>query len=105
MSSQIEGTQSSLSDLLLFELDEAPGLRSAMWWRCRTMSPHSTTDCAAARGFPALGRLLREIHAVLLSRGRGSGGTRRVPTFAELDRRHPARQRGVRSAAATAVPD
>ena len=26
MSSQIEGTQSSLSDLLLFELDEAPGV-------------------------------------------------------------------------------
>ena len=26
LSSQIEGTQSSLSDLLLFELDEAPGV-------------------------------------------------------------------------------
>ena len=28
LSSQIEGTQSSLSDLLLFELDEAPGVPS-----------------------------------------------------------------------------
>jgi len=26
LSSQIEGTQSSLSDLLLFELEEAPGV-------------------------------------------------------------------------------
>jgi len=26
LSSQIEGTQSSLSDLLLFEIDEAPGV-------------------------------------------------------------------------------
>ena len=26
VSSQIEGTQSSLSDLLLFEMDEAPGV-------------------------------------------------------------------------------
>ena len=30
LSSQIEGTQSSLSDLLLFELEEAPGVRSPM---------------------------------------------------------------------------
>ena len=30
LSSQIEGTQSSLSDLLLFELDEAPGCHSTM---------------------------------------------------------------------------
>ena len=27
LSSQVEGTQSSLSDLLLFELEEAPGVR------------------------------------------------------------------------------
>src|SRR5215207_4090812 len=28
----IEGTQSSLSDLLLFELEGAPGAPFAMWW-------------------------------------------------------------------------
>lgn len=33
LSSQIEGTQSSLSDLLLFELEEAPGSPLTTWWR------------------------------------------------------------------------
>ncbi len=40
LSSQIEGTQSSLSDLLLFELEEAPGCRLTMWSRSRTMWRH-----------------------------------------------------------------
>src|SRR5207249_5246744 len=44
LSSQIEGTQSSLSDLLLFELDEAPGVpfddvsRSRTTWRPSSMA-------------------------------------------------------------------
>ena len=52
-------------------------------------------------GFPLSNRLIREIHGVLLSRGRGSdkdpGEFRRI---AELDRRHAPRQRLVRAAAA-----
>jgi Fic family protein len=55
LSSQIEGTQSSLSDLLLFELDEAPGVL--------------LDDVVEVSN-----RLIRGIHGVLLSRGRGSGG-------------------------------
>lgn len=74
LSSQIEGTQSSLSDLLLFELDEAPGVPLD--------DVVEVSNCVAALehglarldgGFPLSNRLLREIHAVLLSRGRGSG--------------------------------
>ena len=73
LSSQIEGTQSSLSDLLLFELEEAPGVPlddvvevsnyvAALEHGLRRL----------AEGFPLSNRLLREIHGVLLSRGRGS---------------------------------
>ena len=73
LSSQIEGTQSSLSDLLLFELDEASGVPlddvvevsnyvAALEQGLRRL----------AEGFPLSNRLLREIHAVLLSKGRGS---------------------------------
>ncbi|MBA2565055.1 MAG: Fic family protein [Gemmatimonadetes bacterium] len=74
LSSQIEGTQSSLSDLLLFELDEAPGvpLNDVV----EVSNYVAALDHGLARlreGFPLSSRLIREIHAVLLSRGRGSG--------------------------------
>ena len=73
LSSQVEGTQSSLSDLLLFELDDAPGVPiddvvevsnyvAALEHGMRRIS----------EGFPLSNRLIREMHAVLLSRGRGS---------------------------------
>ena len=73
LSSMIEGTQSSLSDLLLFELDQAPG---APLDDVREVSnyvaalDHGLNRLAA--GFPLSLRLLREIHGVLLSHGRGS---------------------------------
>ena len=74
LSSLIEGTQSSLSDLLLFELDEAPG---APLGDVVDVSNHvAALEHGIARlreGFPLSNRLLREMHAVLLSRGRGSG--------------------------------
>jgi Fic family protein len=74
LSSQIEGTQSSLSDLLLFELDEAPGvpLDDVM----EVSNYVAALDHGLVRlreGFPLSNRLIREIHGVLLSRGRGSG--------------------------------
>ena len=74
LSSQIEGTQSSLSDLLRFELEDAPGVPfedvvevsnyvAALEHGLRRLE----------EGFPLCNRLLRETHEVLLSRGRGSG--------------------------------
>jgi len=74
LSSQIEGTQSSLSDLLLFELDEAPGVPLDDVTEVSNYVAALEHGLARLRGgFPLSNRLLREIHAVLLSRGRGSG--------------------------------
>jgi hypothetical protein len=73
LSSQIEGTQSSLSDLLLFETDAAPG---APLEDVREVSSyvraleHGMQRIRA--GFPLSGRLLREVHRELLAHGRGS---------------------------------
>ncbi len=73
LSSQIEGTQSSLSDLLLFEIDEAPG---APFDDVSEVSSYvRALDLGVQRireDFPISGRLLREVHAELLSSGRGS---------------------------------
>jgi len=73
LSSQIEGTQSSLSDLLLFEIDEAPGVpfddvnEVSSYVRALELGVRRVRE-----GFPISGRLFREIHAELMSRGRGS---------------------------------
>jgi Fic family protein len=73
LSSQIEGTQSSLSDLLLFEMEEAPGAP------VEDVVEVSNYVAALEHGlerlrdsFPFSNRLIREMHAVLLSGGRGS---------------------------------
>lgn len=74
LSSQIEGTQSSLSDLLLFELDEVPGV--PLDEVVEVSNYVAALDHGLRRlrgGFPLSNRLIREIHGVLLSRGRGSG--------------------------------
>src|SRR5436305_4932550 len=74
LSSQIEGTQSSLSDLLLFELNEAPGVPLDDVTEVSNYVAALEHGLGRLRGgFPLSNRLLREIHAVLLSRGRGSG--------------------------------
>ena len=76
LSSMIEGTQSSLSDLLLFELDQEPGIPlddvqqvsnyvAALYHGLRRL----------AEGFPLSLRLIQEIHSVLLAKGRGSTRT------------------------------
>lgn len=73
LSSQIEGTQSSLSDLLLFELNEAPG--APLDDVVETSNYVAALDHGLDRlrgGFPLSNRLIREIHGVLLARGRGS---------------------------------
>ena len=74
LSSQIEGTQSSLSDLLLFELDEMPGVPMEDVLEVSNYVAALEHGLSRVRGgFPISNRLIREIHAVLLSRGRGSG--------------------------------
>ncbi|HEU4332881.1 MAG TPA: Fic family protein [Candidatus Eisenbacteria bacterium] len=74
LSSQIEGTQSSLSDLLLFELGEAPGVPMEDVTEVSNYVAAMEHGLARLReGFPLSHRLLREVHGVLLSRGRGSG--------------------------------
>ncbi|MDA0934876.1 MAG: Fic family protein [Planctomycetota bacterium] len=73
LSSQIEGTQSSLSDLLLFEIDEESGLPfdDVREVSCYVRALERGVQ-RLREGFPLCGRLLREIHAELLSEGRGS---------------------------------
>lgn len=73
LSSQIEGTQSSLSDLLLFELDGAPG--APIDDVVEVSNYVDALDHGLQRmreGFPLSNRLLREMHAKLLARGRGA---------------------------------
>ena len=72
LSSQIEGTQSSLSDLLLFELDEVPGVPFDDVVEGSNYVAALEHGLARIRGgFPLSNRLLREVHAILLSSGRG----------------------------------
>lgn len=74
LSSQIEGTQSSLSDLLLFEADEIPHAP------IDDVEEVSSYVAALNHGlrrlrsdnFPLSLRLIKEIHGVLLRSGRGS---------------------------------
>lgn len=73
LSSQIEGTQSTLSDLLLFELEEAPGAPVDDVVQVSNYVAALEHGLRRLRGgSPLSGRLIRETHGVLLSRGRGS---------------------------------
>ena len=74
LSSQIEGTQSSISDLLMFEMKGVPG---APLDDVREVSNYvAAMEHGLKRlrgGFPLSNRLVRKIHEILLSHGRGSG--------------------------------
>jgi Fic family protein len=76
LSSMIEGTQSSLSDLLLFELNQEPGVPLD---DVREVSNYVAALYHGLRlleeGLPLSLRLFREVHGVLLTRGRGSNQT------------------------------
>ena len=73
LSSQIEGTESSLSDLLLFELDEAPGVPFDDVVEVSGYVAALEHGMSRLReGFPLSNRLLREVHEKLLARGRGA---------------------------------
>jgi Fic family protein len=73
VSSQIEGTQSSLSDLLLHEYDKAPGVPINDVEEVSQYVAALNHGLERLRGgFPISLRLIREIHGILLARGRGS---------------------------------
>ena len=73
LSSQIEGTQPSLSDLLLFELEEEPGapLDDVVEVSSYVAALHHGLERLRG-GFPLSARLLREVHGKLLAYGRGN---------------------------------
>ncbi|MEM7620471.1 MAG: Fic family protein [Pseudomonadota bacterium] len=71
LSSQIEGTQSSLSDLLLYETEEAPGapLDDVREVSCYVAAMNY--GLKRLKEFPLSLRLIREIHAQLMDNARG----------------------------------
>jgi Fic family protein len=72
LSSQIEGTQSSLSDLLLYESDAAPGVPRSDVEEVANYNRAMQHGLERLRGgFPLSLRLVREIHALLVSGTRG----------------------------------
>lgn len=74
LSSQIEGTQSSLSDLLLFENEGVPGAPLDDVQEVSNYVAALNHGLSRLReDFPLSLRLIREIHQVLLAKGRGSG--------------------------------
>jgi len=73
LSSQIEGTQSSFSDLMLFESAQAPGVPLEDVQEVLNYVAAMNHGLRRLReDFPLSLRLIREIHKVLLSKGRGS---------------------------------
>lgn len=73
VSSQIEGTQSSLSDLLLFEMEQEPGVPFDDVVEVSNYIAALEHGLQRLReGFPLSNRLLREMHERLLARGRGA---------------------------------
>lgn len=76
LSSQIEGTQSSLSDLLLFEEAGTPGVPLNDVQEVSSYVAALEHGLARLRGgFPLSLRLLREIHEVLMTNARGRDKT------------------------------
>lgn len=77
LSSQIEGTQSSLSDLILYENSEVPGVPledvSEVLQYVKAM--YHGLKRIREDDFPLTLRLIREMHGILLSSGRGSEKT------------------------------
>jgi Fic family protein len=76
LSSQIEGTQSTLDDLLAHELGEAPGVPIGDVTEVSRYVEAMTYGLQRLRnGFPLSNRLLREMHEILLATGRGAQKT------------------------------
>jgi len=74
LSSQIEGTQSTLTDLLLYESKQEPGVPLDDVEEVSTYVAALNHGLKRIRnGFPLSLRLIREIHEILLRSGRGKG--------------------------------
>ena len=71
LSSQIEGTQSSLSDLLLFEAEELPGVPIDDVTEASSYVAAMGYGLQRLHDFPLSLRLIRELHAKLMSNARG----------------------------------
>lgn len=71
LSSQIEGTQSSLSDLLLFETTEVPGVPIDDITEVSCYVSAMNHGLKRLEEFPLSLRLIREIHAKLMNNARG----------------------------------
>ena len=102
LSSMIEGTQSSLSDLLLFELEEEPGVPLDDVQEVSNYVEALTHGLARLReGFPAVPAPAAGDPRAAAGAGPGQRqDPGRVPPQPELDRRQPAGQRGLRAAPA-----
>ncbi|MEO6919015.1 MAG: Fic/DOC family N-terminal domain-containing protein [Collimonas sp.] len=73
MSSQIEGTYSSFSDLMLYEMDGLPGVPIDDVQEVSSYVAALTLGVECIRqGHPTSFRLLTEIHQVLMTSGRGA---------------------------------
>lgn len=74
MSSQIEGTQSSLADLLVYEAEGAPGVPLDDVQEVSGYVAALEHGLALLRGgLPICLRLMNEMHGKLMARGRGAG--------------------------------
>ena len=71
LSSQIEGTQSSLSDLLLFESDEVPGVPLDDVQEVSNYVSAMSHGLERLKKIPLSNRLIKEIHQILMAKGRG----------------------------------
>lgn len=71
LSSQIEGTQSSLSDLLLFESDEEPGVPVSDTAEVSCYISALNYGLSRLKDLPLSLRLIREIHEKLMKNARG----------------------------------
>jgi Fic family protein len=74
LSSQIEGTQSTITDLLLFELEPEDGNEDAREVSNYVVALRHGVQ-RLGRDFPLSLRLIKEIHGILLQSGRGSRHT------------------------------
>lgn len=86
LSSQIEGTQSSLSDLLLYETTELPGVPlEDVQEVSRYVDATERAMKLLRGGLPLSSRFIRQIHEVLLNSGRGAskqpGAFRKQPVW------------------------
>jgi len=98
--SQIEGTQSTLSDLLRFETEAQAGQPIDDIREVSNYVDAMMYGLERLERLPLSLRLIRELRPVAPERSWRHQGPRQVQAVAELDRRHPPGERAVRAAAA-----